>query len=118
MKLSEIKDYLATAEKYRLQWQEKELIFEKFLPYAMVLGVADKWAKTFADLGLPPPTWYEGSASASGVFNAVAFTSSMRSFDSSVSAAMVSSPQQTSSGSGFSGGSSGGGGGGGGGGSW
>ncbi|MEK9152913.1 MAG: DUF2207 domain-containing protein, partial [Patescibacteria group bacterium] len=112
------KDYLATAEKYRLQWQEKELIFEKFLPYAMVLGVADKWAKTFADLGLPPPTWYEGSASASGVFNAVAFTSSMRSFDSSVSAAMVSAPQQTSSGSGFSGGSAGGGGGGGGGGSW
>ncbi|MBI4457739.1 DUF2207 domain-containing protein, partial [Candidatus Uhrbacteria bacterium] len=112
------KDYLATAEKYRLQWQEKEHVFEMFLPYAMVLGVADKWAKTFADLGLPPPKWYEGSGMGPGAFNAAAFVTTMHSLDSSVNAAMVSAPSQSSGGSGFGGGSSGGGGGGGGGGSW
>jgi hypothetical protein len=110
------KDYLATAEKYRLQWQESENVFEKFLPYAMVFGVAEKWSKAFADIGLRQPTWYEGRPGM--IFNAVVINDVVSSMNRSLVAAMNSAPQKTSGGSGFSGGFSGGGFGGGGGGSW
>jgi uncharacterized membrane protein len=113
------KEYLSKAEKYRLEWQEKEGIFERFLPHAMVFGVVDRWSNAFKDKQLPPPSWYQGSAFSSGAFNAVAFGSMLRSMDSSVASAMASRPQSSGSGSGFGGGgSSGGGFGGGGGGSW
>lgn len=111
-------EYLKTAEKYRLEWQEKERIFEKYLPYAMALGVVAAWVKAFEGLSLPPPSWYEGSAWSPAAFNAAAFASGFGSFDSSLGSAIRSAPSHSSSGSGFSGGSSGGGGGGGGGGSW
>ncbi len=112
------KEYLSTAEKYRMQWQEKENIFEKFLPYAMVFGVVDKWSKTFEGMNLPSPQWYRGSAMNSGIFNSMAFSGAVNSMDSAISSAMISAPASSSGGSGFSGGFSGGGGGGGGGGSW
>ncbi|MEY4723626.1 MAG: hypothetical protein RLZZ324_1139 [Candidatus Parcubacteria bacterium] len=111
------KEYVEKAEKYRIQWQEKENMFETFLPYAMVFGVVDKWTHALASMGIVPkqPGWYAGSPGS--VFNAAAFGSSMASMNASVKAAMISSPQRSSGGSGFGGGS-GGGGGGGGGGSW
>jgi hypothetical protein len=112
------REYLATAEKYRIQWQEDQHMFERFLPYAMVFGIVGKWTATFKDLQLPPPSWYQGSAWSGGSFNAVAFAASFRGFESSLASAVRSSPSKSSSGSGFSGGFSGGGGGGGGGGSW
>jgi uncharacterized membrane protein len=112
-------EYLEKAEKYRLQWQEKEKVFESFLPYAMVFGVVAQWTKAFSSMDMKPPDWYEGSAFTAGHFNAVAFGSMMRGLDSSVGQAMSAKPQESSGGSGFSGGGhSGGGGGGGGGGSW
>lgn len=111
------KDYVSTAEKYRLQWQEKEHIFENFLPYAMVFGVVAKWSKAFENMNLPKPEWYQGSAFSAGAFNAAAFSSAFGSMDRAMSSAMISRPSSSSGGSGF-GGSSGGGGGGGGGGSW
>lgn len=105
--------FLEKAEKYRLQWQEREHIFEKFLPYAMAFGVADKWSKAFAGLNQPPPAWYHGP----GTFNSLALWSALSTF-STVSARSFS-PPAASGGSGFGGGGfSGGGGGGGGGGSW
>lgn len=108
------REYLAKAEKYRLQWQESENVFEKFLPYAMVFGVADKWTSVFADLQRQPD-WYEGRPGT--VFNAMILHQAVSSLDRAVIGAMHSSPQQSSGGSGFSG-HSGGGFGGGGGGSW
>ena len=42
--------FLETADKHRLAWQEKEHIFEKYLPYAMAFGVVEKWASVFKDL--------------------------------------------------------------------
>ncbi|KPJ85320.1 hypothetical protein AMJ57_03500 [Parcubacteria bacterium SG8_24] len=111
-------EYLEKAERYRLQWQEKERIFETFLPYAMAIGVADKWAKAFEDIDMPEPEWYVGT----GTFRTSDFGSSIRSLNSSLNSTVTSAPQRSSSGSGFSGGGgggfSGGGGGGGGGGSW
>lgn len=112
-------EYLAKAEKYRLQWQEKENVFEKFLPYAMAFGVAEKWSKAFETMNIKPPSWYEGGAMSRGVFNTMAFNSMIGSMNSAMTTAMRSAPQSSSGGSGFGGGgSSGGGGGGGGGGSW
>jgi uncharacterized membrane protein len=110
------REFLHTAERYRLQWQEKEKIFETFLPYAMVLGVAKEWANTFKDIALTPPSWYTGSPGST--FNAIVFWSAMNSFTTTTTSAMTSHPQ-TSGGSGLGGGGfSGGGFGGGGGGSW
>jgi uncharacterized membrane protein len=113
------REYLATAEKYRLQWQEKEHIFETFLPYAMVFGVADKWSEAFKDIALPPPNWYEGGVSAAGQFNAGRFLISMGVLQSGLTKAVSAQPHKGSGGSGLGGGGfSGGGFGGGGGGSW
>ncbi|MBM2820850.1 MAG: hypothetical protein HW405_610 [Candidatus Berkelbacteria bacterium] len=114
------KEFLFRAERYKLKWQEKENIFEKYLPYAMVFGIADKWAQNFKDLYKNPPDWYKGGNWTT--FNAVVFASSLNSFNSSA-VSSFSPPVSTSAssgGSGFSGGggSSGGGFGGGGGGSW
>lgn len=113
------REYVDKAEKYRIQWQEKEGVFEKFLPYAMVFGVVEHWTRAFAGMNLPPPSWYEGRAWNAGAFNAGAFYGSLNAMSGAMSTAMTSRPQSSSSGSGFGGGgSSGGGFGGGGGGSW
>jgi hypothetical protein len=34
--------------------------FEKILPYAMVLGIENRWAKSFEGIVQNPPTWYVG----------------------------------------------------------
>ncbi|HNM77861.1 MAG TPA: hypothetical protein PKI89_05840, partial [Tepidiformaceae bacterium] len=75
-----------------------------------------KWAKAFEGLEATAQastsSWYTGTAP----FSAMAFSSNLQSFSSSVGSTLSST--QSSGGSGFSSGSSGGGGGGGGGGSW
>jgi uncharacterized membrane protein YgcG len=101
-------------------------LFERFLPYALALGVEHAWAQQFAQvLGAAAgasgqstssyaPSWYSGAGIAA--FSAADFTSSFsNSFSNAVSSA--SAPASSGSGSG-GGGSSGGGGGGGGGGGW
>jgi len=116
------KEYLTIAEKDRLKWQENENLFYKFLPFAMTLGIADKWSKAFKDTFAQPPDWYQGGVA--GPFHPMAFTHSLNSFTNKAGSTFVSRPGGNSSGgwssggSGFSGGFSGGGGGGGGGGSW
>lgn len=111
--------FLETAEKYRIKWQEKENIFEQYLPYAMVFGVADKWAKAFADLGIAQqqPSWYDGGSF--NTFSTIALWSSLNSATNSIATSLAARPGGAAGGgSGFSGGFSGGGFGGGGGGSW
>jgi len=44
------REFLITAESDRMEWMEQQNIFEKNLPYAIALGVADIWAKRFVDL--------------------------------------------------------------------
>lgn len=108
--------YINTAEKYRQQFNEQENIFARYLPFAIVFGCVDKWAKAFQGLddtaASSTSSWYTGTTP----FSAMAFSSNLQSFSSSVGSTLSSS--HSSGGSGFSGGSSGGGGGGGGGGSW
>jgi uncharacterized membrane protein YgcG len=77
--------------------------FEKYLPYAMALGVEQHWAQAFAGIVKDPPNWYVGSTPYSG-FNPIFFSSSMHSMASDMSQVFVYAPRSSSSGSGFGGG--------------
>ena len=61
------KTYLATAEADQLRFEEGEDIFSKYLPWAIIFELADRWAKICADLvamgRLPDvmPYWYVGN---------------------------------------------------------
>jgi uncharacterized protein (TIGR04222 family) len=107
-------EFLERVEKDRFERIVKTPeLFEKYLPFAMALGVDKQWAGAFKDIYTEPPSWYVGSNI--GAFNASSFSHSLSALSTSASSAMSSAPR-SSGGSGFSGGSSGGGGGGGGGG--
>ena len=88
-------------------------LFEKFLPYAMALGVEKNWARAFESIVTNSPAWYQGAEMAR--FNTSGFTNRMGDMAARTGTTMTSAPR-SSGGSGFSrGGSSGGGFGGGGG---
>ncbi len=115
------RQYLATAEANQIRFEEREEIFSRYLPYAIVFGVAERWADQFKDLGSVQPDgssglyWYSGLQGWSLLY----FGASIGSFSTSTSGVMASTPPSASGSSGFGGGGfSGGGGGGGGGGSW
>ncbi|MBI2410577.1 MAG: DUF2207 domain-containing protein [Candidatus Kerfeldbacteria bacterium] len=116
--------FLSVTEKERLAFahppKKTPELFEQFLPYALALGVENKWAQQFADVfaqmektgqssGL---SWYTG-------MHLAAFTSGheLSSFGSALTSTISSSAATPSSGR-SGGGSSDGGGGGGGGGGW
>lgn len=87
-------------------------IFEKYLPFAMALGVEQHWAKAFEGILQNPPAWYTAGDGGGMHFNPYMFTSNLTSMASQAHSAFVSAPRSSSSGSGFSsGGFSGGGGG-------
>jgi uncharacterized membrane protein len=106
--------YMTTAERYQQQFAEREKIFTAYLPYAIVFGCVDRWAHAFSDIDVAAATagWYLGAQG----FNALSFSSSLQTFNDTVSTSISYTPGGSGS-SGFSGGS-GGGTGGGGGGSW
>jgi uncharacterized membrane protein len=82
--------------------------FEKFLPYAMALGVEHRWAKNFEGIVQNPPTWYQGSTP--GMFNSIYFANSLGAMSNQAVSTFVSAPRASSSSSGWSGGGGGGGG--------
>ena len=85
--------------------------FEKYLAYAMALGVEHHWAQAFAGIVKDPPTWYVGPGGPYvGVFNPIFFSSSMSSMATDMHQVFVSAPRASSGGSGFGGGGFGGGG--------
>jgi uncharacterized membrane protein YgcG len=109
-------EFLSRTEGDRLERMKDANLFERCLPYAIALGVSERWAKAFEGIEQEPPRWYV-SRGGFDTFRPAAFHHSLDTALSSMAAAMQSSPR--SGGSGFSGGGgSGGGGGGGGGGSW
>ena len=91
-------------------------LFDRFLPFAMALGVEKKWARAFQGIYTQPPTWFVGTGAGFTQFDLGHFSSRLGDFSGRVGSTISSSPR-TSSGSGFGGGGSSGGGGGGGGGS-
>jgi len=119
------KQYLSIAEGERLDRMtppgDSPELFEKYLPYAIALGVENRWADRFAPVlaaaaaqGQQGFSWYSGSQNPWSDVDG--FTRSVgSSLASSVSSASTSPGSSSGSGGG---GSSGGGGGGGGGGGW
>ncbi len=119
------RQYLSITETERLDRmtppRDTPEIFERYLPYAIALGVENRWAERFAGVlaaaaaqGQSGFGWYSGSSSPWS--NPTGFADSMGSSLSSTISSASTAPG-SSSGSG-GGGSSGGGGGGGGGGGW
>lgn len=124
-RIAGFKQYLSITERERLDRmhppEDTPELFERYLPYAIALGVENRWANRFADVlaaaaaqGHQGFGWYSSSNSPWGDPNG--FASSVGSSLSSTISSASTAPG-SSSGSG-GGGSSGGGGGGGGGGGW
>jgi len=89
-------------------------LFERYLPYAMVAGLTERWTSAFTGILLSSPSWYVSSSSDS--FDIDDFSSSLNDCLNSTSSALHSSPSSSGSssgGGGCSGGGAGGGGGGG-----
>jgi hypothetical protein len=105
MGIKGFEDYLSTAEKETIQFQERQGCFDKYLPYAMVLNVADQWARAFEGIASTPPNWYAGPLG--DTFSPSLFTHDLTGAAAQMGSGLSSSPS-----------SSGGGGGGGGGGAW
>jgi len=113
--------YLSVAEAEQIRFEEREQVFSRYLPYAMVFGIAERWADAFRGLavqradGTSGLSWYTGMPG----WHLGYFGASIGSFSTTTTGTLASTPASTGS-SGFSsgGGFSGGGGGGGGGSSW
>jgi uncharacterized membrane protein YgcG len=110
--------FIEESEKERARFAERANLFSEYLPYAVVFGCTDKWARAFAGLDAEvarsTSSWYVSSHP----FAIGDFGDSMDSFAVTTSGTIVASAASSGS-SGFGGGGfSGGGGGGGGGGSW
>jgi len=88
-------------------------LFEKFLPYAMALGVEQNWVRAFETIVKEPPSWYRGGNEAG--FHPRGFVTRLNQMAARTGAVMQAAPR-SSGGSGFGGGGSSGGGFGGGGG--
>lgn len=80
-------------------------LFEKFLPFAMALGVEQNWVRAFDGIYTEPPTWYQGGRAAD--FQPRRFVGNLSQMSAAAGAVMTSAPR-SSGGSGFGGGSSGG----------
>ena len=108
-------DFLTHVEAGRMdKIEQTPATFEKFLPFAMALGVEKKWVGAFKNIYSQPPSWYQGGSYGSG-FYPLMFISSLDNMTARASSVMASAPR-SSGGSGFGGGGSSGGGFGGGGG--
>lgn len=114
--------YLRTAEADQLKFEEGVDIFSRYLPYAIVFGVADRWTRLFQQLAaehryVADTSWY---VAPHGFFYSPGFGHAMGDLSHSLSDSMRASvaanaaTQVSSGGSGFSGGGGFGGGGGGG----
>ncbi len=101
--------YMKIAEKYRQKFYEKENIFEKHLPYAIVFGITDLWVKKMKKIYGEDyfkeyhPAWLRGADVSQ--FNIDSFVSELNSLSKNIS-------RSTGTSDGTGGGSGGGGGGG------
>ena len=108
-------DFLVHVESDRFNRMIKTpQMFEKFLPFAMALGVEKNWSKAFQGILTQPPEWYRGTSYGANFYPTM-FVNDLGYMSSRASSVMSSAPR-SSGGSGFDGGGSSGGGSGGGGG--
>ncbi len=111
------KEFLRATEldRIKLLVNDNPQYFYNILPFAMVLGVTDKWAKNFDNIMISPPQWY--FTATPGMFNASGFAINLEQSLRGISSDISARPSSSSGGS-SDGGSAGGGSGGGGGSSW
>lgn len=102
--------FLALVEKDRIATmvQSDPTIFGRLLPYAMVLGVADRWADAFADLLKEPPDWFVPYGSRSHPFSTIYFWHAFGNGMTTMSRTLAAPPPTQSRGGFFSGGGGGG----------
>ena len=120
--------YLKTAEAKQFKFEEAEQIFSRYMPYAVVFGLAERWARVFGEVAraaqaqgysMTMPYWYMPYGGYGGGFGGFDdLGSSLGSFGDAASSALASTPASSggstfSGGGGFSGGGVSGGGGGG-----
>jgi uncharacterized membrane protein YgcG len=93
------------AERYNRMIKTPEM-FEKFLPFAMALGVEKNWSKAFQGIYTQPPQWYQGGYGPG--FYPYLFVNDLNTMSYQAGSVMSSAPR-SSGGSGFSGDGGGGG---------
>ena len=111
-------DFLAHVEADRFNRTIKTPeMFEKFLPFAMALGVEKNWSKAFQGIYTQPPQWYQGGSFGPN-FYPYLFVNNLNTMSVQAGDVMSSAPRSSqgsgfggSGGGGFSGGGFGGGGG-------
>ncbi|HUK43430.1 MAG TPA: DUF2207 domain-containing protein [Candidatus Bathyarchaeia archaeon] len=96
-------EFMNRVDKDRLKQMPPDT-FEKFLPYAMALGVEHHWAQAFAGIIQNPPSWYAGPLPVGYGFNPILFTNNMSYMSSQAHSVFVSAPRSSSTGSGWTGG--------------
>lgn len=97
--------YIATTEAEQIRFEEREQIFSRHLPYAVVFGLAHRWATTFAGIDAVALDWYEGPTV--GVWTGAYLAGSFDSFASISVGSVGASPPSVGGSSGFSGGGAG-----------
>jgi len=96
--------YMHTAERYRQKFNEKENIFEKFLPYAIMFGITKEWTNKMKVIygeeyfNSYHPVWFIGPNFTS--FNVDSLASEISSMSSNMSSTISSSPSSSGSGGG------------------
>src|SRR4029077_7037674 len=96
-------DFLPHVEADRMdKIEQTPATFEKFLPFAMALGVEKKWVGAFKNIYSQPPSWYQGGSFGSG-FYPLMFVNSLDNMTARASSVMTSAPR-SSGGAGFGGG--------------
>ena len=115
-----LKSFITSQERQLTFQADKQVLFEKMLPFAIAFGVEKIWAKRFSKFDLKNPDWYQSHTGQQ--FNSLVLANSLKRSFTSMQSSMTSTTSSSGFSSGFSSGggsgSSGGGGGGGGGGSW
>jgi len=58
-KIAGLQEYIRRAEVDDIHEQERQGVFERLLPYAIVFGLSKRWGKAFDNLYQRPPDWYQ-----------------------------------------------------------
>jgi len=88
-------DFLVHVESERFNRMIKTPeMFEKFLPFAMALGVEKNWSRAFQGILTQPPQWYRGSSYGPN-FYPMMFTNDMSADVVGASSVMSSAPRSS-----------------------